>query len=89
MLLAEHAVLRHLGRQQRAPGALGFAIGDGDGAGVGLVVDRQSAAEIATNDRPCGVGELMGQGDQFGGNGPGHDAAYCGSGTGESDIVRR
>ena len=90
MLLAEHAVLRHLLGEQRAHGGLGLAVGDGDGAEVGLVVDRDRGAEVAGGDGPCGVGEAMGESDQLGGNRSGHDVrSYLGSGGGLSFMVRR
>ena len=54
------------------------------GLAVGLVVDRDLGAEVARRDRARGIGEAMGQGDQFGGNRPGHGdrPASYGSGCG-------
>ena len=92
MLLAEHAVLGHVLGQERAHGGLGFAVGDGDRAQVGLVVDRDLGAEVAGRDGARGVGEAMGQSDQLGGNRSGHAVvlrSYFGSGGGLSFMVRR
>mgnify|MGYP006163418511 CR=1 FL=1 len=51
MLFAEHAVLGHMALEQVAHRRLGLAVGDGDRAVVGLVVDGDLGAKVAGRDR--------------------------------------
>ena len=63
IFLADDAVGRALGLEDRADRGLGGAIGLGDGRGVGLRLHREGGAEEGADRGAGGIGEAVGEGD--------------------------